>query len=163
MLAGSDSQKAHWLPQLAAGSVIGCLAVNESAGEPAPDTLQSSFSDGEVSGSKIPVADGDIAHLAVTLVNTSDGPTAVLIDLNQTGVTRTPVKTIDPSRSHARLDFAKASAEVLGEPGQGWSLLQRVYDRAAVLFAGSRSAGRDIAEHGKGICPWKICVRSLHR
>ena len=143
MLAGSDAQKAHWLPQLAAGSVIGCLAVNESAGEPSPDALQSSFSDGEVSGSKIPVADGDIAHLAVTLVNTSEGPTAVLIDLNQTGVTRTPVKTIDPSRSHARLDFEKASAELLGEPGQGWSLLQRVYDRAAVLFAWEQVGGAE--------------------
>jgi alkylation response protein AidB-like acyl-CoA dehydrogenase len=143
LLAGSDAQKAHWLPQLAAGSVIGCLAVNESAGEPSPDALQSSFSDGEVSGSKIPVADGDIAHLAVTLVNTSEGPTAVLIDLNQTGVTRTPVKTIDPSRSHARLDFEKASAELLGEPGQGWSLLQRVYDRAAVLFAWEQVGGAE--------------------
>ncbi len=143
LLAGSDAQKAHWLPQLAAGSVIGCLAVNESAGEPSPDALQSSFSDGEVSGSKIPVADGDIAHLAVTLVNTSEGPTAVLIDLNQTGVTRTPVKTIDPSRSHARLDFEKASAEILGEPGQGWSLLQRVYDRAAVLFAWEQVGGAE--------------------
>ena len=143
LLAGSDAQKAHWLPQLAAGSVIGCLAVNESAGEPSPDALQSSISDGEVSGSKIPVADGDIAHLAVTLVNTSEGPTAVLIDLNQTGVTRTPVKTIDPSRSHARLDFEKASAEILGEPGQGWSLLQRVYDRAAVLFAWEQVGGAE--------------------
>ena len=143
LLAGSDAQKADWLPQLAAGSVIGCLAVNESAGEPSPDALQSSFSDGEVSGSKIPVADGDIAHLAVTLVNTSEGPTAVLIDLNQTGVTRTPVKTIDPSRSHARLDFEKASAEILGEPGQGWSLLQRVYDRAAVLLAWEQVGGAE--------------------
>ena len=143
LLEGSDAQKAHWLPQLAAGSVIGCLAVNESAGEPSPDTLQSSFSDGEVSGSKIPVADGDIAHLAVALVNTSEGPTAVLIDLNQTGVTRTPVKTIDPSRSHARLDFENASAEILGEPGQGWSLLQRVYDRAAVLFAWEQVGGAE--------------------
>ena len=57
--------------------------------------------------------------------------------------------------------FEKASAEILGEPGQGWSLLQRVYDRAAALCLG-QSAGRDIAEYGKGICPWKICFRSLH-
>jgi alkylation response protein AidB-like acyl-CoA dehydrogenase len=55
------------------------------------------------------------------------------------------VQTIDPSRSHARVDFNGAAAEVLGQPGDGWSLLQRVYDRAAVLFAWEQVGGAETA------------------
>ena len=145
LLAGSETQKTTWLPQMASGSVIGCLAVNESAGEPGPDSLTAQFSDGSLTGSKIPVADGDIAHLAIVLASTAEGPTALLVDLNQAGVKRSPVQTIDPSRSHARIDFEGAAAEVLGQPGDGWSLLQRVYDRAAVLFAWEQVGGSETA------------------
>lgn len=145
LLAGSDAQKAHWLPQMASGAVIGCLAVNESAGEPGPESLTSRFTGGSLTGSKIPVADGDIAHLAIVLAAADEGPTAVLVDLNQAGVSRSSVQTIDPSRSHARVDFDGAAAEVLGQPGDGWSLLQRVYDRAAVLFAWEQVGGAETA------------------
>jgi len=74
-----------------------------------------------------------------------DRATAYLVDLNQAGVSREAVTTLDPSRSHAKVTFDGADAEVLGEPGSGWTLLQQVYDRAAVLFAWEQVGGADTA------------------
>ena len=36
MLAGSEAQKRRWLPRIASGEAIGCLALSEGAGTPAP-------------------------------------------------------------------------------------------------------------------------------
>jgi alkylation response protein AidB-like acyl-CoA dehydrogenase len=68
-----------------------------------------------------------------------------LVDLRQAGVSRTSLQTIDPSRGHARLDFAGAAAEPLGAAGEGWSILERVFDRAAVLTAFEQIGGADRA------------------
>jgi len=56
-------------------------------------------------------------------------------------VTRTVVKTVDPTRSHARLDFDGAPAEPLGAAGQGWPLVRALLDRAAVLVAFEQVGG----------------------
>ncbi|MCH7743800.1 MAG: acyl-CoA dehydrogenase, partial [Proteobacteria bacterium] len=74
-----------------------------------------------------------------------DGASAYLVELNQDSVSRQKVNTIDPSRSHAKLDFNGTSAELLGNAGEGWTLLQKVYDRAAVLFAWEQVGGAETA------------------
>lgn len=147
LAAGSKGQKEEWLPKLAAGSAIGCLAVGEGSGQATPKSLTTSANGNCLSGSKIPVADGDIADFAVVVARcaSGDGATAYLVDLNQASVSRGKVNTIDPSRSHAKLDFSSASAELLGNEGEGWTLLQKVYDRAAVLFAWEQVGGAEAA------------------
>jgi acyl-CoA dehydrogenase len=52
---------------------------------------------------------------------------------------------VDPTRSHAKLTFEGAPAERLGAPGQGWALLQRLLDRAAVLVAFEQVGGAQAA------------------
>ena len=54
-------------------------------------------------------------------------------------------ETIDPSRGHASLTFAGAPAQLLGTAGEGWSILERVFDRAAVLTAFEQIGGADRA------------------
>ena len=144
--AGSDAQKQARLPALASGQSIGCLAVSEGSGQAAAADL-STTGDGQLNGTKIPVADGDIADFAVVIAASSkgDGATAWLVDLNQSGVERETVTTLDPSRSHARLTFSNAAAEMLGNEGEGWSLLQDVYNRAAILFAWEQVGGAETA------------------
>ena len=56
-------------------------------------------------------------------------------------VTRTTLKTLDPTRGHARLEFKNAKAERLGAAGQGWDLAEAVLDRAAVLLAFEQVGG----------------------
>ena len=63
----------------------------------------------------------------------------------KTAVARTPQRTLDFSRSHARLDFHNASSEPLGSPGNGWALTGKILDRAAVLFAWEQVGGADAA------------------
>lgn len=141
MLAGSEAQKSALLPKLSAGEIIGCFAVSEGPGVPPPSSITAKFENGALTGAKIPVTDGDCASHAVVVAKEGAGISLVLVDLNQPGVTRKTLSTLDPSRGHARLGFANAKAERLGAAGQGWELAEAVLDRAAVLLAFEQVGG----------------------
>ncbi|HKZ08424.1 MAG TPA: acyl-CoA dehydrogenase family protein [Methylomirabilota bacterium] len=146
LLAGSDAQKTRWLPKLALGEVIGCLALAEGPRPVHPGNLETTARGGRLTGAKMPVADGDVADFAVVLARDDGGaPALFLAELGGPGVTRTPVETVDPTRSHARLTFADTPAEPLGASGGGWALLERLLDRAAVLFAFEQVGGAQAA------------------
>ncbi|MEM1105831.1 MAG: acyl-CoA dehydrogenase family protein [Pseudomonadota bacterium] len=139
--AGTDAQKSALLPKIAAGEVIGALAISEGPGEPDPAKLVVRFEGGAVTGRKIPVTDGDIATHAVVLAAERGQPRLVVVDLSAGGVTRKVVKTLDPTRSHAEIVFDGAPGEALGGAGEGAELLSRLLDRAAVLFAFEQLGG----------------------
>ena len=140
-LAGSEAQKKKWLPELASGKAIGTLAVAEGPQPPRPRNVTTTFGGGFLNGRKVPVADGDAATFAVVVAKTS----LVLVDLAQKAVTRKRVETIDPARKHSELTFNGASAELLGAEGEGWSLLERLYDAAAIYFAFAQVGGAESA------------------
>jgi acyl-CoA dehydrogenase len=150
LLAGSPEQKQRWLPRLALGEAIGCLALAEGPRAPHPGNIETTARGDRISGAKLPVADGDVADFAVVAarpLDTSD-PHALslyLVELGAAGVTRARVETVDPTRSHARLAFDGAVAEPLGAVGAGWPLLERLFDRAAVLFAFEQVGGAQVA------------------
>jgi alkylation response protein AidB-like acyl-CoA dehydrogenase len=141
LLAGSDAQKAVLLPKVAAGEVIGCFAQSEGPGAPNMQRLATTFEGGLVGGEKIPVADGGEATHALVLAREGAGTSLVLVDLAQAGVSRTPLKTLDPSRGHAKLTFQGAMGERLGAPGEGANITQSILDRAAVLLAFEQIGG----------------------
>ena len=150
LAAGSDAQKAAWLPRLASGGAIGTFAHAERAGAVTPKAIQLSAADGRLTGAKTAVPDGGVADFAIVTARPAGGSDArgvslFLVDLGQPGVTRTTLQTIDPSRGHARLEFNDAVAEPLGAPGEGWSILEQVLDRAAVLTAFEQIGGADRA------------------
>jgi acyl-CoA dehydrogenase len=131
---GSDAQKQEYLPKLAAGEVIGTLAMAERPGPADPAKLTASLSDGRLSGTKLAVPDGDIADFAVVAVRAERAPSLVISDLAGPGVSREAVTTIDPTRSHARIVFDGAPAEAL--PGsEGADSVLHLLDRAAVMLA----------------------------
>jgi alkylation response protein AidB-like acyl-CoA dehydrogenase len=73
------------------------------------------------------------------------GETALfLADLAADGVSRRKLTTVDPSRDHARIDFAGAAAERLGAR-TGWPLVQRLLERAAILVAFEQVGGAQAA------------------
>ena len=141
MLAGSEAHKTALLPKIASGDLIGCFAVSEGPGAPTPASIQCKFESGALHGVKIPVTDGDIADHAIVLAREGAGVSLVVVDLAQKGVTRTTLKTLDPTRGHAKLVFEGAKAERLGPLGQGWELSEAVLDRAAVLIAFEQIGG----------------------
>ena len=148
-LAGSDAQKKKWLPELASGKAIGTLAIAEGAQPPKPRNIRTTFGGGRLNGRKLPVTDGEAATFAIVLANSGgSGDRAVslvLVDLTQTGVAKKRIETIDPARKHAELTFNDATAELLGGEGEGWRLLERLYDAAAVYFAFAQVGGAEAA------------------
>lgn len=140
-IAGAEEQKKQYLPKLASGEIIGCLAAPEGVGALLPKNIRAEVSGGKLSGVKMPVADGDIAGLAVVVAKSGGDAGLFLVDLNGPGVTRERIETIDPSRSHAKLTFDRAPAEALGKTADGWDHLTRVQDHAAVLFAFEQVGG----------------------
>jgi acyl-CoA dehydrogenase len=141
LAAGSATQKAAYLPGLVAGERIGTLALAEGIGNPDPARIETTVSAGKISGIKLPVADGGIADLALVLAREGGQPALFLVDLAGPGVARATVATIDPSRDHARITFTEAPAERLGAAGEGWAILRRALDRAAILVAFEQIGG----------------------
>ena len=145
LMAGSEAQKARWLPALVSGATIGTLAAAEQVGPLLIERQRTRLADGRITGSKLAVPDGDVAGLAVvTAIDPRRGPVLALVDLGAAGVRRETVATIDPSRTHARIDLDGAPAEVL-EKGAGAAAIRRLLDRAAVMMAFEQLGGAQAA------------------
>jgi alkylation response protein AidB-like acyl-CoA dehydrogenase len=149
LIAGSGEQKKKYLPKVADGSLIGTFARAEGPGAVLPKNIKTVLKGGKLSGKKIAVVDGPIADFAVVLAQTSEGAgerglQLCLVDLKGAGVTRTTNTTLDASRGHSDITFDNAAAEPLGKPGEGWSDMQRVLDRAAILMAFEQVGGADV-------------------
>ena len=83
----------------------------------------------------------DVASFAIVMSKTA----MVLVDLNQKGVKKKRVETVDPARKHAELVFEDATAEALGNEADGWRNLERLYDAAAIYFAFAQVGGAEAA------------------
>jgi acyl-CoA dehydrogenase len=146
LIAGSAAQKQHYLPKLASGAAIGTLALAEGPGALDLARLTASVAQERLTGTKTPVPDGEIADLAIVAATGGDRhPALFIVDLNGPGVARERIGTVDPSRGHARLVFTGAAAEPLGPPGEAASLVEQLFDRAAVLFAFEQVGGAQAA------------------
>lgn len=135
MAFGSEAQKQQWLPGLASGELIGTVAFTESAGRLDASKIATQFENGVLNGCKLPVADGVIADIAIVIATDTSGVSLYLVELSGQGVHRESVRTLDASRGMASLSFDGVAAELVGEPGAGMLAVERLHDRAAVLFA----------------------------
>jgi alkylation response protein AidB-like acyl-CoA dehydrogenase len=149
-LAGSEAQKRKWLPLIASGEAIGALALFEGRGNPSPQAIKASVTNGALTGTKSPVADGGIAHFAIVAARTASTGRETdiglfIVDLAADGVETTTLANVDPSRDQAEIVFSNAKAEPLGAVNEGWSILSRVLDRAAVLIGFEQVGGADRA------------------
>ena len=144
LVAGSEAQKERYLPGFANGDRIGTLALAEARGVVRPVNVRARLSaGGTLDGAKIGAPDGASANLALVLARDDSGRLVLaLADLE--GVARTAEESIDPSRPSAGFAFDATPAEPLSGGdgdgngvgnGDGWSLLRRILDRAAVLQA----------------------------
>jgi alkylation response protein AidB-like acyl-CoA dehydrogenase len=150
LAAGSEAQKQKWLPLIASGDAIGTLALFEGRGNPSPQAIKLTASAGKLDGVKKPVADGAIADFAIVAARTGSTSretdiSLFLVDMKAEGVQAKPLANIDPSRGQAEVAFTNCRAEPLGAPGEGWSIISQVLDRAAVLLAFEQVGGADRA------------------
>ena len=145
ILAGSDAQKTKWLPKLAAGEAIGTFALGEGAGRPTAAQLTTCAVGSRLTGSKYPVADGDVSDFVIVVAASDHGDKASLYLVELDEVEKSAIRTIDPTRSHSKLNFDNTPGELLGGEGSGWQLANQLMDRAAVLYAWEQVGGAQAA------------------
>ncbi|WP_170922809.1 acyl-CoA dehydrogenase family protein [Xanthomonas euvesicatoria] len=86
---GSDEQRQRWLPEMAAGRVIGCFGLSEAQGgsDPAAMTTRAvREGDGwRLNGAKLWITNGSIAWLAIIWAHTDDGVRGFLVETDSAG------------------------------------------------------------------------------
>ena len=143
LAAGTESQKALYLPALACGKSIACLAVAEGPGRLGPAAVATVAEQSVLSGSKWPVLDGICADIAIVAARSGTGIALFIVRLDAPGVARVPLESLDPTRGQARIDLHGVRAELLS--ADGWPVLQAALDRAAVLAAFEQIGGAERA------------------
>jgi glutaryl-CoA dehydrogenase len=92
---GSDEQKQEWLPRMASGEVIGCFGLSEPDAGSDPARMRTHArrdgSDWVLSGSKMWITNGSIAHLAVVWAVTDDGVRGFLVPTDSPGFSATDI------------------------------------------------------------------------
>jgi alkylation response protein AidB-like acyl-CoA dehydrogenase len=138
------AQKAH-LPGIADGSTIATLAFTEPSGkwDEAGITMEATASgDGfTLTGTKMFVIDGHTANLVLVAARTGKGVSLFAVEGDAAGLTRTALSTMDQTRKQAKLEFAGTPATLVGTEGEGWNVLSRVLDLAAVGLAAEQVGG----------------------
>ncbi|MEE2678548.1 MAG: acyl-CoA dehydrogenase family protein [Myxococcota bacterium] len=135
--AGSAEQREAWLPQLAAGTALGALAVQEGAdADPAAIALEGRPDAGgfSLTGEKRLVMDALAADFYLVAFRAPEGPTLALVPRDAAGLTVEAHETVDLTRRMGRLRFDGVSvpgAALLGGPGQAGALLDWLFDCGA--------------------------------
>ncbi len=150
--AGSEDQKRALLPGIAAGETIATLALAEDAGlwSGAGVVLTAAPANGgfRLDGVKSFVLDGHTADLIVVLARApgstgDEGLSLFTVTGDAKGLTRKPLKTIDPTRKLARLEFTSVSAELLGDAGKAAGPVAKTLDLAAIALANEMVGGAE--------------------
>jgi alkylation response protein AidB-like acyl-CoA dehydrogenase len=143
--AGDDAAKQAYLPGIASGETVATLAFTEDNGrwdEAGITATAAPKGDGWViDGHKMYVLDGHVAGLILVAARTGSGVSLFAVDADASGLTRTPLSTMDQTRKQARLEFAGVPAKLVGTEGGGWAVLERVLDLAAVALAAEQVGG----------------------
>ncbi len=149
-LAGSESQKEHWLPRIARGEAIVALAHEEGRRHSLYEVAAHAAPVGDgwaISGEKTMVVDGHVADAIVVVARTSsggrDGLTLFLVPRDAHGLDVQRRATID-SRNIAfvRLGGVHAASDsVVGIVGRGADVLDRVLDRATIGLSAEMLGG----------------------
>ena len=92
---GSEEQKQHWLPQLAAGSAIGCFGLTEPDFGSNPAGMRTRAvrkgADWVLTGTKMWITNGSIADVATVWARTEEGIRGFLVPRGTPGFTATDV------------------------------------------------------------------------
>lgn len=144
-LAGTEEQKLKYLPRLASGEALGSVAAWEKSGPLHRGAIDMTIEGGTLSGTKILVPDGSVADFVVVLAKDGSAASLYIVDLIDETSSRDTLETIDPSRDFASITFTKAPAELLGASGDGWALLDQLFNKAAVLIAFEQLGGAQAA------------------
>ena len=155
--AGTDAQKAAWLPRIAAGEAQVTLALLEESARWDAAGVEAVAKPGKsggfvLSGTKLFVPDGHTADLLVVAARTAKpskedpahGVSLFLVPRDRKGVATTLLPTMDQTRKLAEVALARVEVgpdALLGPLHGGWPVVARVLDRAAVALCAEMCGG----------------------
>lgn len=129
-LAGSDAQKAEWLPKIASGELLAALAVDETARH-LPERVETTAvreGDGWVlTGRKANVADGHVADLLIVSARTDAGVAMFAVEPGAKGLDIERTIMVD-SRNAAIVRLESTPAAALGDVTGGEAALAKTLD-----------------------------------
>ncbi len=146
LLGGSESVKETYLPQLASGEIIGTFAFHEQVAQSNWTTFDLKYTNGTLTGSKLPVMDGSIADIAVVACNNNDKRALAIVDLRHDSVTQKNVRSFDLTRNLSNLEFNNTPATLLDNPNNS-DLFSVLVNRAATLLSFEQAGGADRCLH----------------
>jgi len=86
---GSEEQRRRWLPDMAAGKVIGCFGLTEPHGGSDPANMKTNAkkdgADWVINGAKMWITNGNLAHIAVVWAQTDDGIQGFIVEKGMAG------------------------------------------------------------------------------
>ena len=86
---GSEEQRTRWLPDMAAGKVIGCFGLTEPQGGSDPSNMKTNARrDGDdwiLNGSKMWITNGNLADIAIVWAQTDDGIQGFVVEKAMAG------------------------------------------------------------------------------
>ncbi|KQT32857.1 acyl-CoA dehydrogenase [Sphingomonas sp. Leaf412] len=143
VMAGSDEQKAHWLPRIASGEIVTSFALTEpDVGSDSGAVKTRAVKDGDtyrLSGTKRYITNADKADLFTVMARTGDDPgargvSAFLVPRDLPGVSiGEPEKKMGQKGAKvADVNFDDVpvpAANRLGAEGEGFKIAMRVLDR----------------------------------
>ena len=149
-LYGNEEQKTKILPLIASGEKIGTFALSETNGTPKPSNISTEENGLKLTGTKSPVSDGQSADYIIVAANSDSNkdPNSLslyIIDKSQEGVEISELETIDPTRPACTVNLNAANCEILGEKGNGWNMIENIFNRAAVLFSFEQVGGAQVS------------------
>ncbi|WP_442683197.1 acyl-CoA dehydrogenase family protein [Stenotrophomonas sp. JC08] len=93
---GSEEQRMRWLPDMAAGKVIGCFGLTEAHGGSDPASMKTrAVKDGNewvINGSKMWITNAPMADIAIVWAHTEDGIQGFVIEKGTPGFTVQEIK-----------------------------------------------------------------------
>tara|TARA_B100000795_G_C22804151_1_gene443785 strand:+ start:2083 stop:3165 length:1083 start_codon:yes stop_codon:yes gene_type:complete len=116
-----------WLPLIASGEIIACVALTEAVGKRSNAGLE--LEGLKVSGTSIFAIDGE---LSPRIIITVAGENLILVDTESPGVTISEIPTIDSTRPVVEIIFDSVDAEII--PG-GKNAIQKTINVGRVLLA----------------------------
>ena len=147
---GSEEQKQQYLPKIASGELIGSFAFPETKGTPRINNINSKVENNKLSGKKLPVNDGQVADILIVAANSDNNQnhnslSLYIVETNQNEVSKKLLDTLDPTRPSSEVNFKDADCISLGDKGEGWTMIQNILNRAAILFAFEQVGGAQVA------------------
>lgn len=86
---GSEEQRKRWLPQMAAGKVIGCFGLTEPHGGSDPANMKTHAKkdggDWIINGAKMWITNGNLAHIAIVWAQTDEGIQGFIVEKGTPG------------------------------------------------------------------------------